>query len=194
MAARLQAGDALILVDVQLDFLPGGSLAVPQGDEVVPALNRYIAVFRRLTLPVVATRDWHPPDHCSFQAQGGPWPPHCVAGSDGARFAPLLDLPCEARIVSKATTRDRDAYSGFEGTDLDEWLQRAGVSRVFVGGLATDYCVLNTVSDALRIGYATFLLADAVRAVDAQAGDGERAIAEMRRLGAVAIELGQIAA
>lgn len=194
MAARLLAGDALILVDVQLDFLPGGSLAVPQGDEVVPALNRYIAVFRRLTLPVVATRDWHPPDHCSFQAQGGPWPPHCVAGSDGARFAPLLDLPCEARIVSKATTRDRDAYSGFEGTDLDEWLQRAGVSRVFVGGLATDYCVLNTVRDALRIGYATFLLADAVRAVDAQAGDGERAIAEMRRLGAVAIELGQIAA
>ena len=194
MAARLQAGDALILVDVQLDFLPGGSLAVSHGDEVVPALNRYIAVFRRLTLPVVATRDWHPPDHCSFQAQGGPWPPHCVAGSDGARFAPLLDLPCEARIVSKATTRDRDAYSGFEGTDLDEWLQRAGVSRVFVGGLATDYCVLNTVRDALRIGYATFLLADAVRAVDAQAGDGERAIAEMRRLGALAIEFGQIAA
>ena len=194
MAARLQAGDALILVDVQLDFLPGGSLAVSHGDEVVPALNRYIAVFRRLTLPVVATRDWHPPDHCSFQAQGGPWPPHCVAGSDGARFAPFLGLPCEARIASKATTRDRDAYSGFEGTDLDEWLQRAGVSRVFVGGLATDYCVLNTVRDALRIGYATFLLADAVRAVDAQAGDGERAIAEMRRLGAVAIEFGQIAA
>lgn len=194
MAARLQAGDALILVDVQLDFLPGGSLAVSHGDEVVPALNRYIAVFRRLTLPVVATRDWHPPDHCSFQAQGGPWPPHCVAGSGGARFAPLLDLPCEGHIVSKATTRDRDAYSGFEGTDLDEWLQRAGVSRVFVGGLATDYCVLNTVRDALRIGYATFLLADAVRAVDAQAGDGERAIAEMRRLGAVAIEFGQIAA
>lgn len=194
MATRLLAGDALILVDVQLDFLPGGSLAVSHGDEVVPALNRYIAVFRRLTLPVVATRDWHPPDHCSFQAQGGPWPPHCVAGSEGARFAPLLDLPCEARIVSKATARDRDAYSGFEGTDLDEWLQRAGVSRVFVGGLATDYCVLNTVRDALRIGYATFLLADAVRAVDAQAGDGERAVAEMRRLGAVAIEFGQIAA
>ena len=194
MAARLQAGDALILVDVQLDFLPGGSLAVSHGDEVVPALNRYIAVFRRLTLPVVATRDWHPPDHCSFRAQGGPWPPHCVAGSDGARFAPLLDLPCEARIVSKATARDRDAYSGFEGTDLDDWLKHAGVSRVFVGGLATDYCVLNTVRDALRIGYATFLLADAVRAVDVQAGDGERAIAEMRRLGALAIEFGQIAA
>lgn len=191
---RPQAADALILVDVQLDFLPGGSLAVPRGDEVVPALNRYIAVFRGLTLPVVATRDWHPPDHCSFRAQGGPWPPHCIAGSDGARFAPLLDLPCEGRIVSKATTREKDAYSGFEGTDLDDWLKRAGISRVFVGGLATDYCVLNTVRDALRLGYATILLLDAVRAVEVQAGDGQRAIGEMRRLGAIAIEFDSLAA
>jgi len=191
---HLQVGDALILVDVQLDFLPGGSLAVPRGDEVVPALNRYIAVFRGLTFPIVATRDWHPPDHCSFRAQGGPWPPHCVAGSAGAHFATLLDLPCEAHIVSKATSRDRDAYSGFEGTGLDDWLRRAGVSRVFVGGLATDYCVLNTVRDALRFGYATFLLLDAVRAVDVAAGDGARAIDEMRRLGAMAIEYGQVAA
>lgn len=191
---HLQAGDALILVDVQLDFLPGGSLAVPRGDEVVPALNRYIAVFRGLTFPIVATRDWHPPDHCSFRAQGGPWPPHCVAGSAGAHFATLLDLPCEAHIVSKATSRDRDAYSGFEGTGLDDWLRWAGASRVFVGGLATDYCVLNTVRDALRFGYATFLLLDAVRAVDVAAGDGARAIDEMRRLGAMAIEYGQVAA
>lgn len=191
---HLQAGDALIMVDVQLDFLPGGSLAVPRGDEVVPALNRYIAVFRGLTFPIVATRDWHPPDHCSFRAQGGPWPPHCVAGSAGAHFATLLDLPCEAHIVSKATSRDRDAYSGFEGTGLDDWLRRAGASRVFVGGLATDYCVLNTVRDALRFGYATFLLLDAVRAVDVAAGDGARAIDEMRRLGAMAIEYGQVAA
>lgn len=191
---HLQAGDALIMVDVQLDFLPGGSLAVPRGDEVVPALNRYIAVFRGLTFPIVATRDWHPPDHCSFKAQGGPWPPHCVAGSAGAHFATLLDLPCEAHIVSKATSRDRDAYSGFEGTGLDDWLRRAGASRVFVGGLATDYCVLNTVRDALRFGYATFLLLDAVRAVDVAAGDGARAIDEMRRLGAMAIEYGQVAA
>ena len=191
---HLQAGDALIMVDVQLDFLPGGSLAVPRGDEVVPALNRYIAVFRGLTFPIVATRDWHPPDHCSFRAQGGPWPPHCVAGSAGAHFATLLDLPCEAHIVSKATSRDRDAYSGFEGTGLDDWLRRAGASRVFVGGLATDYCVLNTVRDALRFGYATFLLLDAVRAVDVAVGDGARAIDEMRRLGAMAIEYGQVAA
>ena len=194
MSVRLLAGDALILVDVQLDFLPGGSLAVPHGDEVLPALNHFIAVFRRLTFPVVATRDWHPPDHCSFKAQGGPWPPHCIAGSDGARFAPLLDLPCEARIVSKATTRDKDAYSGFEGTDLDDWLKRAGIRRVFVGGLATDYCVLNTVRDALRLGYETYLLQDAVRAVDVNAGDGERAIAEMRSLGATVIDFTAIAA
>jgi nicotinamidase/pyrazinamidase len=193
-AIRPRAGDALILVDVQLDFLPGGSLAVPRGDEVVPALNRYIAVFRGLTFPVVATRDWHPPDHCSFKARGGLWPPHCVAGSDGARFAPLLDLPCEARIVSKAMAPDKDAYSGFEGTDLDEWLKHAGASRLFVGGLATDYCVLNTVRDALRLGYATFLLLDAVRAVDVAPGDGARAIDEMRRLGAIPIEFGSLAA
>lgn len=190
----LRAGDALILVDVQLDFLPGGSLAVPHGDEVVPALNRYIAAFRRLTFPVVATRDWHPPDHCSFRSRGGPWPPHCVAGTDGARFAPLLDIPCEARIVSKATTRDKDAYSGFEDTDLDNWLKRAGARRLFVGGLATDYCVLNTVRDARRLGYGVFLLLDAVRAVDVAAGDGERAIGEMRRLGATAIEFDQVSA
>lgn len=193
-AIRLQRGDALVLVDVQLDFLPGGSLAVPRGGEVVPALNRYIAVFRGLTFPVVATRDWHPPDHCSFRAQGGPWPSHCIAGTDGARFAPLLDLPCEAYIVSKATASDRDAYSGFEGTDLDGWLKRAGVARVFVGGLATDYCVLNTVRDARRLGYATFLLLDAVRAVDATPGDGARAVAEMRDLGAIPIEVGSLAA
>ncbi len=194
MTIQPQPGDALILVDVQQDFLPGGSLAVPQGDAVVPPLNRCIAVFRRLTFPVVATRDWHPADHCSFRAQGGPWPPHCIAGTDGAHFAPLLELPGEAQIVSKATACDKDAYSGFEGTTLDAWLKQAGVSRVFVGGLATDYCVLNTVRDALKLGYAAVLLQDAVRAVDVQAGDGARAIEEMRRLGATVAVSDELAA
>ena len=188
----VQAGDALIIVDVQNDFLTGGSLAVPHGDEVLPVLNGYIALFRQAQLPIVATRDWHPPEHGSFQAQGGPWPPHCVAGSRGAGFAVLLELPCESIIISKATAADRDAYSGFEGTELDALLRKAGVARVFVGGLATDYCVLNTVRDALRLGYATVLLTDAVRAVDVQAGDGERAINEMLRGGAVAATLTQI--
>lgn len=193
-AIRLGAGDALIVVDVQLDFLPGGTLAVPRGDEVVPVLNRGIAAFRARGLPVVATRDWHPADHCSFKAQGGPWPSHCIAGSDGARFAPLLEFPCEVRIVSKAVTADKDAYSGFEGTELDALLREAGVERVFVGGLATDYCVLNTVRDALRLGYRTVLLEDAIRAVEVAPGDGERAIAEMRKLGAVPVRLAQIVA
>jgi nicotinamidase/pyrazinamidase len=189
---RLGTGDALIVVDVQNDFLPGGSLAVPEGDRIVPVLNAYIAAFRQAGLPVVATRDWHRWDHCSFRAQGGPWPPHCVAGTPGAAFAPGLELPREAWTVSKATTAQADAYSGFEGTDLDGRLREAGVGRVFVGGLATDYCVLNTARDALALGYRTVLLVDAIRAVDVRAGDGERAIAEMKGLGALPVTRGQI--
>jgi nicotinamidase/pyrazinamidase len=180
----LGTGDALIIVDVQNDFLPGGSLAVPQGDAVVPVLNRYAAAFEAKGLPVYATRDWHPPGHCSFREQHGPWPPHCVAGSPGAEFAPALRLPPRTTVISKATTPERDAYSGFEGTDLDARLRAARIRRVFVGGLATDYCVLNSVRDALKHGYRTFLLTDAIRAVDVRPGDGARADAEMRRLGA----------
>jgi nicotinamidase-related amidase len=180
----LQAGDALVVVDVQNDFLPGGSLGVPHGDEVVAPLNRVIDIFARRGLPIVATRDWHPPDHCSFRARGGPWPVHCVAGTAGAGFAPALALPATAAIVSKATTADADAYSGFGGTDLHRLLGDAGVRRLFVGGLATDYCVLNTVRDGLAEGYDVVLLTDAIRAVDVEPGDGDRAIAEMARLGA----------
>lgn len=187
-------GDALLIVDAQVDFLPGGRLAVPAGDEVVPVLNAYLRAFGRRGLPVFATRDWHPPDHCSFREHGGPWPPHCVAHSDGARFAPLLDLPCGVTIISKAAEAQKDAYSGFEGTALDAILRAAGVRRVFVGGLATDYCVLNTVRDARRLGYAVRLLTDAIRAVDVQPGDGERAVAQMRALGAVDTTLDLIAA
>lgn len=190
MAPR--AGDALLIVDVQEDFLPGGKLAVPQGDRVVSVLNGYIAAFRQKGLTIVATRDWHPPDHCSFQARGGTWPSHCVAGSRGAGFAALLELPCEAIIISKATTADKDAYSGFEGTELNGLLRTAQVRRVFVGGLATDYCVLNTVLDAQRLGYGTVLLTDAIRAVEVHAGDGERAISEMIQGGAVPATLAHI--
>ena len=193
-AIALQAGDALVIVDVQSDFLPGGSLAVPRGDEVIGVLNSYLAVFQRSGLPVVATRDWHPGDHCSFRQQGGPWPLHCVAGSQGAGFAPQLQLPTDAILISKATQRQSDAYSGFEGTALDRLLREAGVGRIFVGGLATDYCVLNTVRDALKLGYQAVLLLDAIRAVDVHAGDGERAIAEMLQAGALAATSTQILA
>src|SRR5262249_12149340 len=138
----LHPGDGLVVVDVQKDFLPGGSLAVSNGDQIVPVLNRYLAAFVRAGLPVFATRDWHPADHCSFRASGGPWPPHCVQESEGARFAPGLALPSSTVIVSKDTLREQNTYSGFEGGDLDRRLREQAVRRVFVGGLATDYCVL----------------------------------------------------
>jgi nicotinamidase/pyrazinamidase len=181
---RPRQGDTLLVVDVQNDFLPGGSLAVPDGDAVVPVLNRYLALFGRAGLPIYATRDWHPPDHCSFREQGGVWPPHCVAGSEGAAFSALLQLPAATVVISKAERPEADAYSGFAGTGLAERLHAEGVSRLFVGGLATDYCVLNTVRDALAEGFSVVLLEDAIRAVDVQPGDGQRAIAEMLRLGA----------
>jgi nicotinamidase/pyrazinamidase len=190
---RLQTGDALIAVDVQNDFLPGGSLAVPEGDAVVPALNRYLAAFDAHALPMFATRDWHPTKHCSFKAQGGIWPPHCVAATRGAEFARDLALPPTAVIVSKAATAEADAYSGFAGTELAARLRAGLATRLFIGGLATDYCVLSTVKDALAEGFGVLLLADAIRAVDVNAGDGARALAEMRQLGARLIRYEDIA-
>ena len=190
---ELRRADALVIVDVQNDFVPGGSLAVPHGDEIVPVLNQYLAAFAAAGLALFATRDWHPADHCSFRAQGGIWPPHCVAGTAGAAFAPGLALPASATIVSKAIERDRDAYSGFAGTDLEARLRQAGVTRVFVGGLATDYCVLNTVRDARALGFDVVLLADAVAAVNVNPGDGPRALAEMLRLGARSLVFGHLA-
>lgn len=181
---RPEKSDALIVVDVQKDFLPGGALGVPRGEEVVAPLNNAMGAFAAAGRPVFVTRDWHPPDHCSFQAQGGPWPPHCVAGAAGAQFAEGLALPASAVVVSKATDALRDAYSGFEGTDLGARLAAAGVTRVIVGGLATDYCVLNTVLDARKAGLDVILLEDAIRAVDVTPGDGERAIERMKQVGA----------
>jgi nicotinamidase/pyrazinamidase len=189
----LRPGDALVIVDVQNDFLSGGSLAVPKGDEVVPVLNRYLVSFSAHHLPIYATRDWHPANHCSFTAQGGPWPPHCIAGSSGAQFAKELQLPSAAKIISKAKRPDKDAYSGFEGTTLDTRLRARGIKRLFVGGLATDYCVLNTVKDARQHGYEVYLLTDATRAVNVKPDDGQRAEEEMQHLGSQAIVFSRIA-
>ena len=185
----LSPGDALLIVDVQNDFLPGGALAVPRGNRVIPALNRYLERFKSKGLPIYATRDWHPPNHCSFKGQGGLWPAHCVAESPGARFAEDLNLPPDTLIISKATTADQEAYSGFAGTDLAKCLRSAHVQRLFIGGLATDYCVLNTVEDALAAGFQVFLLADAISAIDARPGDGERACEQMRLQGAIPLSL-----
>ncbi len=182
-------GDALIIVDVQKDFLPGGALAVKEGDRIVPLLNRYIEKFQRLGLPIVATRDWHPPDHCSFKSRGGPWPAHCIAGTSGAEFAEGLRLPPNTLIVSKATRADQEAYSGFERTGLAEKLKRLGVTRLFIGGLATEYCVLNTVRDAIEKGFRVVVLSDAMRAVNANPGDEAKALEQMRQWGAEFVRL-----
>lgn len=188
-------GDALVVVDVQNDFLPGGSLAVKEGDQVVSPLNRCIELFRQRRLPIFATRDWHPADHCSFKAQGGPWPPHCIVGSHGAEFAPDLLLPPDLPMVKIGKGNDpaKDSYSGFQDTDLDRMLKMQGVQRLFVGGLATDYCILNTVVDGLRLGYQVVVLADAIRAVDVKPGDGDRALADMTGKGALLAESGALA-
>ena len=177
------------MVDVQNDFLPGGALGVPDGDAVVPVINAYLALFRAPGLPIFATRDWHPADHCSFTAQGGPWPPHCVQNTSGAEYAPGLELPDTVRQVAKAIGTEKDSYSGFEGTDLASDLRAAGAGRLFIGGLATDYCILNTVLDARREGFAVCLLLDAIRAVEVTPGDGDAAIVRMAEAGAVPVTL-----
>ncbi len=184
LTAAPGAGDALLIIDVQRDFLSGGSLAVANGEQVIVPLKRCIGIFKRLGLPVFATRDWHPPDHCSFREQGGTWPMHCVAGTAGARFAPELELDASVELVSKGTLAHAEAYSGFGGTDLQRRLRERHVRRVFVGGLATDYCVLQTVLDARRCGLDVVVLEDAIAAVNVRADDSQRAIDLMRQQGA----------
>ena len=177
--------DALIIVDVQNDFCPGGSLAVPSGEAVARKMTAVGKAFAERGGKVFATQDWHPAGHSSFTSEGGQWPDHCVQGSRGAEFHSALELPSAVSIVQKGASPDTDAYSGFVDSDLDAQLKAKGIGRVYVGGLATDYCVLNTVIDALANGYETFLLADAVGAVDLDPGDGDRAIHLMEVNGAV---------
>jgi nicotinamidase/pyrazinamidase len=171
--------DALIVVDVQVDFCPGGALAVPDGDLVIAPINELGSAHRL----VVATRDWHPPDHCSFRSQGGIWPEHCIAGTPGAALHPDLRLPPHVHIVDKGRERQLPGYSAFEATDLDHWLRERNVTTVAIAGLALDYCVRATALDARRAGFAVTLYRDATRAVDLVPGDGERALAELAGAG-----------
>ncbi|MEM2922641.1 MAG: nicotinamidase [Candidatus Bathyarchaeia archaeon] len=172
---------ALIIVDVQKDFCPGGALPVPDGDAVVPILNEYILRFKKAEAPVFATRDWHPPNHMSFRPYGGPWPTHCVQGTDGAEFHSGLRLPKDVIVISKGTTGENEGYSGFEGTDLEFRLRAVGVKTLFIGGLATDYCVRATALDALSRGFKVALLVDAVRGIDSK--NSQKAIDEILRRG-----------
>lgn len=189
---HLEPTDALLIVDMQNDFLPGGSLGVPDGDAVLAPVNRLADLFARQGLPVYASRDWHPGNHCSFAARGGPWPPHCVAGTRGAAFSEELQLPADAIVVSKAETADVDAYSAFNTTGLADRLRARGVRRVVVCGLATDYCVLNTALDARAHGFEVLIAPEAMRAVEVQAGDGERAIGRMREAGAQRVRVDEL--
>ena len=172
-------GDALLVVDVQNDFLPGGALGIRGGDAVVAPANRVLAAWRKRGLPVFLSRDWHPAGHCSFTAQGGPWPVHCVAGTHGAEFAATLEIAPGDVVISKATRADKDAYSALDGTPLAEALRARGVGRLFIAGLATDYCVRATGRDARAAGLDVVVLKDAVCAVDVQPGDGDRALDEL---------------
>jgi nicotinamidase/pyrazinamidase len=178
--------DALLLVDIQNDFLPGGALGISGGDAIISTLLNYACIFRTHSLPIFLTRDWHPPNHCSFKPQGGPWPVHCVAGSPGSLPPSSFATPPSAVVIYKAIDRDQEAYSAFQHTALDRHLRDLGIRRLFIGGLATDYCVLNSVKDARSLGYDVCLLMDGIKAVNLH-DDGRRAEEEMIGLGAVPV-------
>lgn len=192
MKVKISKYDALIIVDVQYDFLPGGSLPVPEGNKIIPILNNYIKLFRNHKALIVASRDWHPKNHSSFKKYGGMWPEHCIQNTKGAQFHSDLNLPDDVYIVSKAMNPNKDAYSAFQDTLLAQYLRERQVRRVFVGGLATDYCVKATVLDALKEGFCTFFLEDASRGVNIHGDDVENAISEMLEKGSVKLNLADI--
>jgi nicotinamidase/pyrazinamidase len=179
--------DALIVVDVQYDFLPGGTVPVPQGDKVIPIINSLIPVFDK----IYTTQDWHPLDHTSFKIRGGTWPQHCVQNSHGAQIHKGLKVENATHIL-KGNARDQEAYSGFEGTNLARRLRQDDITRVFIAGLATDYCVKNTVLDALKNNFKTYVIIDAIRGVDINPGDSENAVEEMKKAGATPVESEEI--
>ena len=182
----------LVVVDVQNDFCPGGALGVKDGDKIVPVLNSFIDEFNKRGLPIVYTRDWHPIDHISFAEKGGIWPPHCIQETQGVKFCHGLKI--QGAVCSKGFESDKEAYSGFDGKmggpcglSLDRWLKERKIGRLYVGGLATDYCVKATVIDGLKSDYEVYVIKDGCRAVDVNLGDGEKSVSEMVNAGAVII-------
>lgn len=187
----VEPDSGLLLVDVQVDFCPGGALAVAEGDRVVPVLNAWTRAFLAAGRPVYASRDWHPAASAHFIAGGGTWPPHCVQDTPGAAFHPALALPAGVAVLSKGMDpAESGGYSAFEAVDdqgatLMDRLRRDGVRRLYVGGLATDYCVRASVLDARAAGLTVTVIRDAIRGVEVQPGDSARALAEMVAAGAV---------
>lgn len=182
---------ALLVVDVQNDFCPGGALAVPKGNEVIKPLNKVTRLFERNHQPIFFSRDWHPPNTRHFKEFGGQWPIHCVARTPGANFHPDLYMPKGAYIIDKGVDEFRDGYSAFDGyiylsdSSLEEMLLNFGVTELYINGLATDYCVKNSALDSARNGHKTFLILDACRAVNLKPNDGFNAIQEMRKAGVI---------
>lgn len=186
MKVKLTDKDALVVVDMQNDFMPYGVLPVPEADKIVPIINEYIQKFEDKGLAVFFTRDWHPKDHISFKGYGGVWPPHCIAETEGAKFHPNLRIPKDNKfIISKGTSKDFDAYSGFQGTILESLLKERGIKRLFICGVATDFCVKNTLIGAINLGFETFLLEDGIKGVFEDSS--EKAIELMLTKGAILI-------
>lgn len=179
-----EAKRALIVVDIQRDFCPGGALPVIDGDKIIPAVNELVRAFVKAGLPIFFTRDWHPANHVSFRANGGPWPPHCVQNTPGASFHPSLAIPTDAEVINKGTLQGEDAYSGFQGTDLAHKLHDLHVKRIYVAGLATDYCVKNTVLDGATQGFETYVITDCVKGVNLKRTDSATALRTMLSRGA----------
>jgi nicotinamidase/pyrazinamidase len=180
-AKEIKTGDALIVVDVQNDFCPGGALPIAGGGEVAPVLNRWIAKALEKRAAIYISRDWHPAGHLSFASEGGPWPEHCVEDTHGAEFHPELNLPPEARVVTKGARFDKDQYSAFDDTGLAHELRGRGVGRVWIGGLALDVCVKATALDAVREGFETHVILSACRPVSEDSG--RAAVEELRKAG-----------
>lgn len=189
---NLSPNDALLIVDLQNDFLPGGALGIKDADEIIPIINAYIEAFEQKQQCIIFSRDWHPHDHCSFNKQGGPWPVHCVQNTHGAALSSTLNWPSQALLVSKAKTSTQDAYSAFEGTSLASRLKNMQIESLFICGLATDYCVLHTTLDALEAGFDCYLLTDAIDAVNIKSDDGTKAIEKMIQAGATSIAIDEI--
>lgn len=188
---------ALLIIDVQNDFCPGGALAVPEGDKIVPILNKYIKIFSKNKFSIFVSRDWHPIKTKHFKDFGGIWPVHCIQNTTGASFHPKLKLPNKAIILSKGMNPQKDSYSAFQAEDISgisfaNLLKRLGIKEVYIGGLATDYCVKSSALDAIKFGFKVKLLIDAIRGVNLKPDDSEKAIKEMTKRGVKKITLREL--